>query len=166
MGGAMLGQNRIVPGWVVVLDNAPTVLMFFLGSALIWKVRPLFSALFLLYCILSIFMFWYLICPWCRHFGTSGCPCGYGRISSRIFKRRSGKEFKKVFRQNIGILLPCWVLPLGTGIYLLWIRFSWALLSLFLSFCIVGFILISAISRFVGCRWCTIRDECPWMSQA
>ncbi len=156
--------ERIVPIWVVVLDNAPTVVMFLLGALLVWQIRPAFSMLFLLYCGLSIVMFWCLICPWCHHFGTSGCPCGYGRIAPLFFKKRTGKEFKRVFRQNIGIVFPCWIIPLGTGIYLLVMRFSWALFSLFLSFCIVGFVLIPAISRFVGCKSCAIKDECPWMS--
>jgi len=166
MMGKTLEQEKTVPTWVVVLDNAPTAVMFLLGSALVWKVSPTFSVLFLVYCILSIFMFWYLICPWCHHFGTSGCPCGYGTISSRIFERRTGKEFKRVFRRNIGIVFPCWIIPFGTGIYLLWTGFSWGLFSLFLSFCIVGFALIPALSKFIGCRWCTTRDECPWMSPA
>jgi hypothetical protein len=109
-------------------------------------------------------MFWCLICPWCRHFDTSGCPCGYGKISSRLFKRKSGREFKKVFRQNIGMLLPCWFVPLAAGSYLLWNSFNWALLSLFLSFCIFGFVLIPVISKYVGCKSCTIKAECPWMS--
>jgi hypothetical protein len=164
MSGETLGQERVVPAWVVAVDNIPTIAMFLLGSALIWKAGPLYSLLYLIYCLLAIFMFWYLICPWCRHFGTSGCPCGYGSISSRLFKRKSGREFKKVFRKNIGMLLPCWILPLGTGIYLLWTSFGRAVLFLFLSFCIVGFILIPAISKYVGCKSCTIKDECPWMS--
>ncbi len=156
--------ERVVGTGLIVLDNAPTALMFLLGSALIWNVEPAFSILFFVYCCLSIVMFWRFICPWCHHFGGSGCPCGYGRIASRFFKRKTGKEFKKVFRQNIRILFPCWVIPSVTGVYLLWRRFSWELFYLFLSFCLVGFVLIPAISRFVGCKSCKIRDDCPWMS--
>ena len=156
--------ERIVPTWLIVLDNAPTVVMFLLGSALIWNISRLFSILFLIYCSLSIILFWGLICPWCNHFGTAGCPCGYGRIASRLFKRRRGKEFRRVFRQNIIVVFPCWFIPLGTGIYLLWTRFSLMLFSLFLAFCLVGFVMIPAISRLVGCKSCKFKDECPWMS--
>jgi hypothetical protein len=28
----------------------------------------------------------------------------------------------------------------------------------------VGFILIPAISKFVGCKSCEIKADCPWMS--
>jgi hypothetical protein len=34
---------------------------------------------------------------------------------------------------------------------------------LFIAFVIVGFVLIPAISRFVGCKGCEIKDQCPWM---
>ena len=156
--------ERIVPIWVIVLDNAPTVVMFLLGSALIWNISPLFSILFLIYCSLSIILFWRLICPWCHHFGKAGCPCGYGRIASRFFQRRTGKEFRRVFRQNISVVFPCWIIPLGTGIYLLWTRPSLMLVSLFLAFCLVGFVMIPAISKLVGCKSCKFKDECPWMS--
>jgi hypothetical protein len=156
--------ERIVPAWLVILDNAPTLVMFFLGSALIWKIHPVFSVLFLIYCGLSIVLFWRLICPWCHHYGSSACPCGYGKISSQFFKRKTGREFKRVFRKNIGILFPCWMVPLGTGLCLLWTKFTWPLFSLFLAFCIVGFVLIPAISKLVGCRSCEIKAECPWMS--
>ncbi len=156
--------ERIVPIWLIILDNAPTVVMFLLGSALIWEVSPIYSMLFLVYCGLSIIMFWRLICPWCHHFGTTGCPCGYARIASRLFERKTGKDFKKIFTQNIGVVFPCWFVPLGTGIYLLWTRFNWSLFFLFLAFCLVSFILIPSISRFIGCKSCKNKNECPWMS--
>jgi hypothetical protein len=156
--------ERIVPVWLIALDNIPTLVMFFLGAALIWKLAPIVSLLFFIYCGLSIILFWRLICPWCHHFDSSGCPCGYGKMASRFFQRRKGKEFKRVFRKNICIVFPCWFVPLGTGIYLLWTQFSRGTLILFLSFCFVGFVLIPAISKFVGCRSCEIKADCPWMS--
>jgi hypothetical protein len=156
--------ERVVPAWLIVLDNAPTVVMFFMGAALIWNLAPICSVLFLVYCALSIVYFWRFICPWCHHFDGTGCPCGYGKIASRFFRRKTGREFKKVFRKNICILFPCWILPLGTGIYLLRMKFSGSLLFLFLAFCFVGFVLIPAISKWVGCKSCEIKADCPWMS--
>jgi hypothetical protein len=162
--GIPITCERIVPAWLIAVDNAPTVMMFFLGSALIWKISPVFSILFFVYCVLSIILFWRLICPWCHHFNSPGCPCGYGKIASRFFQRRTGREFKRVFRRNICIVFPSWFVPLGIGIYLLRTQFSGATLFLFLSFCFVGFILIPAISKFVGCKSCEIKADCPWMS--
>jgi hypothetical protein len=156
--------EREVPAWLVALDNVPTMVMFFLGSALIWNLSPVFSILFFIYCGISIILFWRLICPYCHHFETSGCPCGYGVVAPRFFRRRTGREFKGVFRKNIAVVFPCWIIPLGAGVYLLRTQFSGATLWLFLSFCLVGFVLIPAISKFVGCKSCEIKADCPWMS--
>jgi hypothetical protein len=155
--------ERMVPRWLIILDNVPTIVMFILGSVLLGQIGAIFSILFLAYCGLSIVLFWYLICPWCHHFGKSGCPCGYGRISSQLFERRTGKEFKRVFRRNIVIVFPCWITPVVAGFYLVWTEFTWTVFYLLLSFCFVGFILIPAVSRFVGCKSCKIKNECPWM---
>jgi hypothetical protein len=58
-------------------------------------------------------------------------------------------------------MFPVWLAPLIGGIYLMWAAFSWMALALLAAFCIDGFAVIPAISRFVGCRGCEIED-CPW----
>lgn len=156
--------ERVVPAWLIVLDNAPTAILFLLGAAIIWGIHPVLSLAFLAYCGLSIVLFWRLICPWCHHYGTAACPCGYGRIASRLFEKKTGKEFKLVFRRNIAVVFPAWFVPIVAGIYLLLTNYSRGLLVLFLAFCLVGFVCIPAISKFVGCRSCEIKEECPWMS--
>ena len=138
---------------------------FLLGAALLWPISGSLSIAFLLYCGLAIVLFWARICPHCHHFDTRACPCGYGIVAAAFFKPKVGKDFRKVFRRNIGIMFPCWFAPLGGGAYLLWTRFSGPALGLFLTFCIVAFLLIPVISRFVGCKDCDVRDQCPWMGQ-
>jgi hypothetical protein len=156
--------ERIVPLWLVLLDNVPTMVMFGMGALLAWLVwRPL-GILMLLYNFSSIVMFWGFICRHCRHFGTRACPCGYGVLASRYFRRREEGDFRKIFRKNISLMYPCWFIPLAAGVFLLYTRFSRSLLILFAAFVIVGFILIPAISRFVGCKGCTLKDQCPWMN--
>jgi len=156
--------DREVPVWLITLDNVPTLTMYFLGAALIWKVGWIYSVLFFVYCIVSIALFWRLICPWCHHFDTGRCPCGYGKIAPRFFVKKSGKNFKNVFRRNIAVVFPSWIIPFGVGLYLLATEYSRGTLVLFVSFCIVGFVLIPAISRLVGCKSCEIKHDCPWMS--
>ena len=162
--GVPVECTRSVPGWVVALDNVPTVVMFVLGAALVWLVWWPLSVVFIAYCCLSIVLFWRLICPYCHHFDTRACPCGYGVIASRLFGRREGPDFRTVFKQRIGIMFPAWIVPFVAGVYLLWTDPSWDVLGLLLAFCIVGFVLIPAISKYVGCKGCEIKDDCPWMS--
>ena len=160
------GCNRVVPRSIIVLDNAPTAAVFLLGTAIVRQVGILPALLFFAYCLLSIALFWNRICPWCQHFGSRGCPCGYGRIASRLFRRRSGKEFRSVFRRNIFVVFPCWLVPLSVGLYKISADYSRTALGLLLSFCFVGFVLVPAVSRFAGCRSCSMKLQCPWIRGA
>ena len=155
--------GRTVSAWLVALDNVPTAVMFGLGAALLAPLGWIFAALFLGYCALSIVLFWGRICPYCHHFDTKACPCGYGIIAPRLFRRKTGRDFKQVFRRNIAIMFPCWFVPFGAGVYLLYSKFSGGTLVLFSTFCLVGFVAIPLIAKFVGCRNCDIKDDCPWM---
>jgi len=161
--GIPVGCARTVPAWLVALDNAPTAVMFALGAMILWGLWWPLAAAYLAYCAASIVLFWALICPSCHHWGTRACPYGYGAVAPRFFGRREGGDFRRAFRRNIAVMFPCWLAPLLGGGYLLWTEPSRALVILLLAFCAVGFALIPLISRYVGCRGCEIREQCPWM---
>jgi len=156
--------ERVVPMWLVLLDNVPTAAMFVLGAVLAGMVWTPLAILMTLYNLLAIVLFWSLICRRCQHLGTRACPCGYGVIAARYFKRQEGGNFRKIFRKNIAVMYPCWFVPLAAGVYLLWTRYSGRLLTIFAAFVVIAFILIPAISRFVGCRGCNLKSQCPWMT--
>jgi hypothetical protein len=160
--------RREIPAWLVCLDNIPTAVLFVLGAALIWPLGWAWSVLFLLYCATAVVLFWKRICPYCHHFGTRACPCGYGVMARRFFQSKQetpGRDFRTVFRRNIGILFPCWFVPLGVGAFLLVSHYSTRLLTLLVAFCVVGFVVIPLISILVGCRACEIKAQCPWMTK-
>lgn len=156
--------ERVVPAWLVLLDNIPTLGLFVLGAILLGILWWPLAILMLLYDFLSIVMFWGLICRHCQHFNTRACPCGYGIIAPKYFQRMEVRSFREVFRKNITIMFPCWFVPLGAGAYLLHAKFSREILVIFVSFAVVGFILIPAIARFVGCKGCDLKKDCPWMT--
>jgi hypothetical protein len=85
-------------------------------------------------------------------------------IAPRFFRRKTGTDFKQVFRHNIAIMFPCWFVPAGVGAWLLYARFSTGSLVLFCAFCFVGFVAIPLIAKFVGCRNCDLKNDCPWMA--
>lgn len=155
--------TRVVPTWLIVLDNAPTMVMFALGAALLWLIWWPFSIIFLVYGGLSIVLFWGLICPHCHHFDTRACPCGYGVIAPTFFKFKGTEDFKRVFKRNLTIMYPGWIVPFLAGVYLLRLDPTLLVLGLFISFCLIGFVAIPAISKFIGCKGCEIKDQCPWM---
>jgi hypothetical protein len=155
---------RIVPLRIVLLDNIPTAAMFVLGTILMWRLGGLFGTAYLAYCILAIVGFWGRICPWCHHFGNRACPCGYGVIAARFFKPKMGREFRSVFRANIVIMFPCFFIPPIAGALLLWNGCTRSTAAILAAFCIIAFAVIPMISKFVGCKGCEIKSQCPWMT--
>jgi hypothetical protein len=157
-------HSRKIPIWLVLLDNVPTLLLFILGYLIINQISSLYAILFAVYALFSVIWFWAKICPYCHHYGTYACPCGYGAISPKFFKRRDSGSFKKVFRRNLLIVFPNWFVPFGVAVYLLFTAYSDYNLILTIIFSIIGFIIIPLISKFVGCKNCEIKDDCPWMN--
>ncbi|MFC2097844.1 hypothetical protein ACFLSI_05870 [Bacteroidota bacterium] len=155
---------KTVPLWLVLLDNIPTLSMYVLGTLIISKSSILFAILYVLYSLLSIVWFWAKICPHCNYHGTSGCPCGYGKISGLLFKKRNSTAFRKIFKRNIIAVYPSWFIPPVFGIYLLLCSYSTGYMVLNVSFALVAFVLIPLISKKVGCKDCAIREDCPWVN--
>jgi hypothetical protein len=153
-----------IPLWLVLLDNVPTILLFFLGFLIMNIISTAGAILFAVYAVVSVVWFWARICPYCHHFETYACPCGYGIISSRLFSRKDASLFKKVFRRNILIVFPNWFIPFLVGLYLLITQYSFKVLVLLIVFSIIGFLIIPLISKLVGCKNCEIKEDCPWMT--
>jgi hypothetical protein len=157
-------HSRKIPLWLVLLDNIPTFLLFLLGFLIIYQVSITGAIVFGTYALFSVFWFWAKICPYCHHYDTLACPCGYGAISSKLFKRRDSRLFKKVFRRNIVVQFPNWFIPAAIAIFLLITRYSTEILILAVSFSLIGFIIIPVISKLVECKNCEIKEDCPWMT--
>ena len=157
-------HDRKIPLWLVLLDNVPTLVLFILGIIIISQISATGAIFYGFYAIFSVAWFWARICPYCHHYDTQACPCGYGAISSKLFIKGTGKSFRKVFRRNLAIQYPNWFIPSGVAVYLLLSNYSKSILYLTISFIIVGFIIIPLISKLVGCRNCEIKEDCPWMT--
>jgi hypothetical protein len=157
-------HSRRIPQWLVLLDNIPTIFLFILGFLIINLLSIFIAVIFAVYAFISVVWFWARICPHCHHFGTYACPCGYGIISSKLFTRKDFNSFQKVFKRNILIVFPNWFVPLGIAIYLLITDYNVKVLILTIIFSLVGFIIIPAISKLVGCKNCEIKEDCPWMT--
>jgi len=94
-------HSKAVPLWLVLLDNLPTLALFLLGAVIIGFISYIWAVIFLGYALASVVVFRARICPYCHHYATRACPC--------------------------------------------------------------GFLLIPLVSGLVGCKNCTIREDCPWM---
>lgn len=157
-------SKKKIPLSLVLLDNIPTLLLFILGFLIIYEVSGTGAVIYGIYTLFSVAWFWARICPYCHHFDTLACPCGYGAISPKLFKRGTGKSFKKVFRNNIVVQFPNWFIPLGVAIFLIVKGYTSYILTLTFLFVLIGIVIIPVISKLVGCKNCEIRDDCPWMT--
>jgi len=157
-------HSRKIPLWLVLLDNIPTIFLFILGFLIINQLSTIAAVIFAIYAFVSVVWFWARICPYCHHYGTYACPCGYGVISSQLFTRKDSNSFQKVFRRNILIVFPNWFVPLGIAVYLLITDYTVKVLILTIIFSLIGFIIIPLISKLVGCKNCEIKEDCPWMT--
>lgn len=157
-------HSRKIPLWLVLSDNIPTIILFVLGCIIINQLSTIGAILFGIYALLSVVWFWARICPYCHHYDTLACPCGYGTISSKLFKKGTDKSFNKVFRRNIGIQFPNWFIPLAVAIYIILTGYTKEILVLTISFVITGFVIIPVLSKLVGCKNCEIKEVCPWMT--
>ncbi|MDP4223266.1 MAG: hypothetical protein Q8868_08140 [Bacteroidota bacterium] len=157
-------SKKKIPLSLVLLDNIPTLLLFILGFLIIYRVSAAGAVLFGGYIIFSVVWFWARICPYCHHYNTLACPCGYGAISPKLFRKKSDKSFKKVFRRNIVVVFPNWFIPLAAALYLILTGYTSLVLALTVSFVLIGFVIIPLISKLVGCKNCEIREDCPWMN--
>ena len=156
-------QTKKIPLWLVLLDNVPTLSMFILGAMIISLLSVPGAIVYAAYAAFSIYWFWSKICVYCHHYDSRACPCGYGKVSAKLFDRKSDRSFVKVFKNNLGIVFPNWFVPTGVAAYLLYTQYSQYLLGLSIAFGIIAFAIIPLISKVVGCKSCDIKDDCPWM---
>ena len=148
----------------MMVHNIPLLSMYVLGTILIWFFNFYLTILFIIYLVISNYLFMILICGFCPHYGTRSSICGYGLLAKKVTKRKSVREFRSSFLKNIAVIFPNWFLPFFIGIYLLYIDFSILILVLLIVFAVVGFAVVPYISKSKSCNSCKLRKTCPWMS--
>jgi hypothetical protein len=147
----------------ILRENAWQLVMYVLGMALVglwnWTLAPIY----LLLCLLSNLIYMAKICPYCGHYGLRTCKAGFHILSGGRFKPQPGLTFANQFRSWVWVMFPGWFLPPLVGGILLAQHFSWGVLILLASFCVVGFWILPQDSK----RHCDDCDmvECPRYSK-
>ncbi len=120
---------------------------------------------YLAYGIAGAFWIIIFVCPYCAHYSTSRCPCGYGTISARIMKGGDRDCFAEKFRRHIPVIVPLWIIPVACGGLALWSSFSWRLVGLVSVFVVESCIILPIVSRKHCCVDCPQKNDCPWMAR-
>jgi hypothetical protein len=148
-----------------IKHNIPLFIMYILGSLIILFLGFLYLIAYILYCIFSTLWVMRFVCTHCPHYDKAKCPSGYARVSAKLFKKRSTRDFRKMFARNIGVVIPSWIIPVFVGIFLFIDNVSLVLLVLLILFVINGFVVLPLASRKYGCEKCELKDQCPWMGK-
>ena len=120
---------------------------------------------YLAYGVVGALWIMIFVCPYCRYYATTGCPCGYGTISARIVKKGDPDCFAEKFRRHLPVIVPLWIIPVAGGGIGLRRSFSYWLVGLVLAFVIESCVILPLVSRKHGCVECPQKDECPWMAK-
>lgn len=152
-----------------LVANLPYAAMTVLGAAIFvvgfknsaWGWAA--AGAYLMYGVVGVLWVMVFICPYCWHWNTRTCPCGYGRIAARLRERKDPTRFKEKFKKHIPVIVPLWFIPILAGAILAVYNFSWPLLVLLVVFALDAFVVLPLFSAKHGCANCPQRDACPWM---
>jgi hypothetical protein len=152
-----------------LLSNCPYITMISLGAVVLFvgvsvRLWGLFAAgAYIIYGILGTLWIILFICPYCSYWGTRSCPCGYGRIASRLREKKTDSCFTDKFKKHIPVIVPLWFIPILVGVPFVIHNFSWLLLILLVLFAFDAFAVLPLFSTKHGCKECPQKDLCPWM---
>lgn len=144
--------------------NIPLMIMYILGVFIVSIYNIVFSVIFIVYIILSLYIFMVTICAYCPHYGTKSSLCGYGLVTKSLTSRKKASQFKSQFRRNIAVLFPVWFVPLIFGLIIIINEFTWFMVILLIVYIIIAFGVVLYVSRSKSCKTCKLKKNCPWNS--
>jgi hypothetical protein len=151
------GKPRSWPHFLA--DNAPTIITYVLGTAILSFFHLLAAVTFAVYCIVSTVLIWRFVCIHCQYFGGV-CQCGFSVVATRLFKKGDEGKIKSTKKLMAVLVFPCWVAPFLVGIYILVADFSWTVMWLFIAFAVMAVAVTPYISWRIGC--CDIWRYLSW----
>jgi len=152
-----------------IFNNLPYAVMGLLGAAIfvVGIANPVWGWLcaiaYVIYILAGTFWIIVFLCPYCDRYGTMCCPCGYGRIASKLRPLNDTGRFKEKFKKHIPVIVPLWFIPVVAGVVFSIRSFSWLMVILLVIFVLDAFVVLPLFSTKHGCSDCPQRESCPWM---
>jgi len=152
-----------------LVNNIPYIAMTLLGAAVfaftfgdsIWA--ALTAVAYVAYGIAGALWIMVFVCPYCRYWNSSACPCGYGIITAKFRSKAAVDCFDEKFKKHIPVIVPLWILPILVGLPEVVRNFSWPLLVLLVLFAVDAFAILPLVSTKHGCKECPQKESCPWI---
>jgi hypothetical protein len=124
-----INKHENFPGWIVILSNLGSFIIYTLGFMIMYKLGLIISLLYLLYVFILEYRIIRYHCVDCYYWGKT-CGFGKGRISSILFKKGDISRFcikDMTFKNLIPDLLVS-LIPIVAGIVFLILKFDFILL--------------------------------------
>ncbi len=151
------------PVSVVLISNLVNVLIYLIGSFIVFKVGLIWLILYLLFVLFLEFKLIRGHCVHCYYYGKT-CAFGKGRLCALMFKKGEGKKFNNI-KITWKDILPDFlvsIVPAILGIVMLILNFDWVLLGLIILLLILTFFGNAFVRTSLACKFCKQRKlGCP-----
>ncbi len=141
--------------WIIVLSNLVSLMIYAIGSFVMYRLGWIWMALFILYIVFLEFRVLYKSCPNCYYFGKN-CAFGKGKICRLVFHKGHPEQFNSrqiTWRDIVPDFLVS-VIPMVAGIVLLIADFEWLLLFFLVALAFLTFTGNGFIRGTLACRHC------------
>lgn len=151
------------PCWILFLSNFVSVVIYIIGSCIIYQIGIIWLAVYLLYILFLEIRLMKRSCVNCYYYGKF-CAFGRGKLSSLLFKKGDSKKFIQ-YQITWKDILPDFlvsIIPLLVGIILLITNFNFLLLLLIILLVALTSVGNGFIRRSLACYHCKQREiGCP-----
>jgi hypothetical protein len=160
MAGEKFCENY--PLWIVLVSNLVSISTYLIGAFIIYKIGPIWLAIYLLYILLLEIRLLKKSCVNCYYFGKT-CAFGKGRLSSMLFRKGSLKfANRQITWKDIIPDFMVTIVPMVAAVGLLMMNFDWLLLVLLIALFLLGFAGSGFVRSQLACRYCKQRKlGCP-----
>jgi hypothetical protein len=151
------------PAWIVLVTNLFSLMVYCLGLFIMYRLGWPAALLYLVYVLVLEFRIVKLHCINCVYWGQM-CGFGKGKISSIFFKKGDVSKFcsKPMTWKNMIPDFLVSLIPILTGIVLMFINFNILILAAILGLVILTTIGNGYIRGSLTCKYCKQRDiGCP-----
>ena len=151
------------PRKTVVISNAISISIYFLGTLIMWKTGMIPGLLFVDYVLTLEYRLLRYHCTRCWYWGKS-CGFGKGKLSALLFKKGDPALFctrPLTWKDMIPEILVSLV-PIMTGIVLLYVKFDYVILFSLIFLFVLSNKGNAYVRGTLTCRYCKQKDiGCP-----
>ncbi|MDI6800191.1 MAG: hypothetical protein QMD53_05970 [Actinomycetota bacterium] len=151
------------PLWIVLLSNSVSLLIYGIGSFILWGLGTASALLYLAYCLSLELRLLKMSCVNCYYYGKT-CAFGKGKLASIFLKKGDPKRFieKDISWRDMLPDMMVLILPLAGGILHLIIDFSWLIPGLLVALVLLSLGGNAFIRGSLACKRCKQRElGCP-----